>query len=71
MTKRFVFVIALGAALVLQGALPHTLVRTTEPLTPAQEAKSFTLPAGFRIQLFASEPDIAKQIGRASCRERV
>ena len=65
MTKRFVFVIALGAALVLQGALPHTLVRTTEPLTPAQEAKSFTLPAGFRIQLFASEPDIAKPMNLA------
>jgi putative heme-binding domain-containing protein len=65
MTRRIVFLIALGAALALQGALPPTLVRTTEALSPAREAKSFTLPPGFRIQLFASEPDIAKPMNLA------
>ena len=65
MTRRIVFLFALGAALALQGALPPTLVRTTEALSPAREAKSFTLPPGFRIPLFASEPDIAKPMNMA------
>jgi putative heme-binding domain-containing protein len=40
-------------------------VRTTEPLTPAQEAETFTLPPGFKIQLVASEPDIFKPMNLA------
>jgi putative heme-binding domain-containing protein len=43
-----------GAALFAQP------VRTTDPLSPDEEAGSFVLPAGFEIQLFAAEPDIAK-----------
>jgi putative heme-binding domain-containing protein len=40
-------------------------IRTTEPLTPSQQAKTFTLPQGFEIQLVASEPDIAKPMNIA------
>ena len=36
------------------------LVRPTNPLTPAQQAKAFHLPPGFAIQLVASEPDLRK-----------
>lgn len=40
-------------------------VRETDPRTPAQEQKTFVLPAGFEIQLVASEPDIAKPMNLA------
>jgi glucose/arabinose dehydrogenase/HEAT repeat protein len=40
-------------------------VRPTDPLTPEDEQKRFTLPAGFEIQLFASEPEIAKPLNMA------
>ena len=36
------------------------LVRPTEALTPEQERAAFHLPAGFEIQLVASEPDLRK-----------
>ena len=35
-------------------------VRTTPPLSPADEQRSFHLPPGFEMQLVAAEPDIAK-----------
>ncbi|AXE20536.1 dehydrogenase [Runella rosea] len=37
-------------------------VRTTEFRTPEQERRGFTLPPGFEITLFASEPQITKPI---------
>lgn len=37
-------------------------VRTTDFQTPEEELKSFILPEGFKITLFASEPDISKPI---------
>lgn len=37
-------------------------VRTTEFRTPDEEKAGFTLPEGFEITLFASEPDITKPI---------
>ena len=40
-------------------------VRPTEPLAPNEEAKSFELPDGFRVQVFAAEPDIAKPMNLA------
>lgn len=40
-------------------------VRTTEPVTAAEQQKSFQLPEGFRIQLVASEPQIAKPMNLA------
>ena len=37
-------------------------IRTTDPLSPQEEREKLRLPAGFEIQLFASEPDIAKPL---------
>ncbi|QDV45982.1 FG-GAP repeat protein [Stieleria neptunia] len=40
-------------------------VRTTEPLTPEEEQQTFVLPAGFKAQLVAAEPEIAKPMNMA------
>ena len=40
-------------------------VRSTEPVSPEEEQKTFVLPEGFRIELVASEPDIAKPMNLA------
>lgn len=40
-------------------------VRTTEPLSPRKQQKTFVLPPGFEIQLVASEPQIAKPMNIA------
>ncbi len=40
-------------------------VRTTDPLPPDQEIKTFELPPGFKIELVASEPDINKPMNIA------
>ena len=42
-----------------------SLVRNTEPLSPADEAKRFKLPPGFSAQLIASEPVINKPMNLA------
>ena len=56
---------ALLAGVLFSTAQSPTLVRTTDPLTPSQEAKTFLVPAGFRIQLFAAEPQINKPMNLA------
>src|SRR5688572_25812925 len=40
-------------------------VRTTEPLAPAEQAKTFKLPPGFTVTLVAADPDIAKPMNLA------
>ncbi|MBF8254107.1 MAG: Cytochrome c [Deltaproteobacteria bacterium] len=40
-------------------------VRTTDPLTPEQQQKTFHLPPGFDIQLVAAEPDLRKPMNMA------
>ncbi|MEO6960535.1 MAG: PVC-type heme-binding CxxCH protein, partial [Puia sp.] len=40
-------------------------IRTTNARTPEEERLGFKLPAGFEIQLYASEPDIGKPINIA------
>ncbi len=40
-------------------------IRTTEPRSPEEERLGFTLPPGFEISLFASEPQIGKPINLA------
>ena len=40
-------------------------IRETEALSPEEELKTFSVPAGFEVQLFASEPDIAKPLNMA------
>ncbi|MBA4146969.1 MAG: c-type cytochrome [Verrucomicrobia bacterium] len=41
------------------------MVRTTEPLSAAEQLKKFKLPPGFEIQLVASEPEISKPMNIA------
>ncbi|MBM3870225.1 MAG: c-type cytochrome [Verrucomicrobia bacterium] len=40
-------------------------VRATEPLSPEEQRLKFHLPAGFKIQLVASEPDLRKPMNMA------
>ncbi|MEI6540208.1 MAG: hypothetical protein WCO86_11890, partial [Planctomycetota bacterium] len=40
-------------------------VRTTEPVSPEGEQRSFVVPDGFRVELVAAEPDIAKPLNLA------
>src|SRR3954453_14703884 len=40
-------------------------VRTSAPLSPADESRTFHLPPGFEIQLVTHEPDIAKPMNLA------
>lgn len=44
---------------------PPDLVAPTDPLSPADERKQFTIPPGFDVQLVASEPDIQKPMQMA------
>jgi putative heme-binding domain-containing protein len=59
----------LATALVVSAAQTNDpfaeYVRSTEALAPQAEAKTFRLPDGFEIQLFAAEPDIAKPMNMA------
>ena len=40
-------------------------VRSTDPLTPAEQLESFQVPPGFEVQLVAAEPDIHKPLNMA------
>ncbi len=40
-------------------------VRNTEPVSPEEELASFQVPEGFRVELVAAEPDIAKPMNLA------
>ncbi|MGB4738026.1 MAG: PVC-type heme-binding CxxCH protein [Fuerstiella sp.] len=40
-------------------------VRTTEPLTPEQETAALKVPPGFKVTLFASEPQLQKPLNMA------
>jgi putative heme-binding domain-containing protein len=44
---------------------PQDLVVKDDPLTPAEQLKKFHLPPGFKIELVAAEPDIAKPMNLA------
>ena len=57
--------ILLIAAVVPVIAQDTSLVRESEPLTPAEEAKRFRLPPGFSAQLVASEPVVNKPMNLA------
>ena len=46
-------------------ALPPNLVAPTDALSPDDERKQFVVPAGFAVQLVASEPDIQKPMQMA------
>ncbi|MEZ6126352.1 MAG: c-type cytochrome [Planctomycetaceae bacterium] len=47
------------------GEVFRSTVRETEPLTPAEEMSRMTVPPGFRVTLFASEPQIQKPMNMA------
>jgi putative heme-binding domain-containing protein len=56
----------LTLAVSLQAADPFAAgVRTTEPLTPEQQLKTFHLPPGFEMQLVTTEPHINKPMNMA------
>ncbi|HUG20172.1 MAG TPA: PVC-type heme-binding CxxCH protein, partial [Planctomycetaceae bacterium] len=40
-------------------------VRPTDPLSPEDELKTFKVPEGFEVQLFASDPDLLKPMNLA------
>ncbi len=42
-----------------------TNIRKTDPLTPEEERRTFHVPEGFEVQLFAAEPDIGKPMNMA------
>ena len=42
-----------------------TDVRKTDPLSPDEQRRTFHLPEGFEVQLFAAEPDIGKPMNMA------
>ena len=45
--------------------LLRTDVRKTDPLSPDEQRRTFHLPEGFEVQLFAAEPDIGKPMNMA------
>ena len=56
-----------AVTLALTGLLPANpvLIRETDPLTPGEQLKGFTVPDDFEVQLFAAEPMINKPINLA------
>jgi putative heme-binding domain-containing protein len=49
----------------IAATLAQEHVQSSDPLPPHEQQKRFRLPPGFRIQLVASEPDIAKPMNIA------
>jgi putative heme-binding domain-containing protein len=47
----------------------QSLIRPSDPLSPEEQLKTFRVPEGFQMQLFASEPQIAKPLNMA-CDDR-
>ncbi|MBA4062256.1 MAG: dehydrogenase [Isosphaera sp.] len=60
-----VLLLLAGPAAAQPKQLPPNLVAPTGPLAPADERKAFAVPAGFEVQLVASEPDIQKPMQMA------
>lgn len=58
------WLLALGSAPAAEDPFASA-IRPTEPLSAAEEEKSFRLPPGFKIQSFASEPEIQKPMNLA------
>jgi putative heme-binding domain-containing protein len=58
---RFVGIFALLFS-ISSWAFAQNHIAPTEAKTPAEELKSFQVPAGFEVQLVAAEPDIGKPI---------
>ena len=68
MNPRHFFAVTAFAACALHAfaADPFAVgVRTTEPLAPTEQQKTFKLPPGFEIQLIAAEPELRKPMNMA------
>lgn len=63
-TIYFALVILCFAEAMAQDPFAST-IRPTEPLTPDQQLKTFQVPDGFKIELFAAEPQIQKPMNMA------
>src|SRR5215218_7455672 len=62
----FSCLIVVSVISIARGADPFAEnVRTTEPKSPAEQAKAFHLPDGFEIDLIAAEPDVHKPMNLA------
>ncbi|WP_417849529.1 PVC-type heme-binding CxxCH protein [Thalassoglobus sp.] len=61
----FTGLITLSVGSVLQAQNFGEMIRSSDPLTPEEELKTFTVPEGFEVQLFAAEPDIQKPMNMA------
>src|SRR4051794_37097399 len=44
---------------------PNTGTAVTQPLTPAEAAAGFRVPEGFRVDVFAAEPDVRNPVAMA------
>ena len=70
---RYLFCLAMGICLFTNDSLDaqktgdpfREFIRPTEPLSPRDALKAFTLPADFEIQLVAAEPEIQKPLNMA------
>ena len=63
---RIVSALILGTALTVAAADPFAdMVRSSDPVAPAEQRTKFKLPPGFDIQLVAAEPDINKPMNLA------
>src|SRR5687768_11849595 len=69
MKSLFTFLSAFSASLILASAAPvdpfSEGVRPTDPLPAAEQANTFKLPPGFKIELVAAEPDLQKPMNMA------
>ena len=59
------FLILLGGLNAAENDPFAATIRPSEPRTPVEEQRSFRVPPGFRIQLFAAEPEIQKPMNLA------
>lgn len=60
------FLVSCSPVAAQQAEDPFALgVRTTNPLSPAEQLATFTMPPGFTLELVASEPDVAKPMNLA------
>src|SRR6266576_6288471 len=67
MKLTILFLLGLVAAMPLDAANDPFAenVRTTDPLTPEAQQKTFRLPPGFTVQLVAAEPQLRKPMNMA------
>ncbi len=65
MPKRWIFATVVAALLSLHGITSADLSaqESTGPMPPLEAAKSMIVPEGFKVTLFAAEPDVQQPVG--------